>query len=50
MPRIADAFIDNAVYIYSTLEDAEFGKGFGGSGFPPTFRFERPRIYNKLTS
>jgi hypothetical protein len=33
MPRIADAFIDNAVYIYSTREDAELGKGFGGSGF-----------------
>lgn len=33
MPRIADAFIDNAVYIYSTLEDAEVGRGIGGSGF-----------------
>jgi hypothetical protein len=33
MPRIADAFIDNAVYIYSTQEAAEVGKGVGGSGF-----------------
>lgn len=33
MPRIADAFIDNAVYIYSTQKDAEVGKGIGGSGF-----------------
>jgi hypothetical protein len=33
MPRIADAFIDNAVYIYSNREDAELGKGIGGSGF-----------------
>ncbi len=33
MPRIADAYIDNAVYIYSTAEDAEIGKGIGGSGF-----------------
>lgn len=33
MPRIADAYIDNAVYIYSTVEHAEVGKGIGGSGF-----------------
>lgn len=33
MPRIADAYIDSAVYIYSTVEDAEIGKGVGGSGF-----------------
>jgi hypothetical protein len=33
MPRIADAYIDNAIYIYSTAEDAEMGKGIGGSGF-----------------
>lgn len=33
MPRIADAFIDNAVYIYSSQEDAESGKAVGGSGF-----------------
>lgn len=33
MPRIADAYIDNAVYIYSTIEDAEVGRGIGGSGF-----------------
>jgi hypothetical protein len=33
MPRIADAFIDNAVYIYSEREDAEEGIGVGGSGF-----------------
>ena len=33
MPRIADRFIDNAVYIYATQDDAELGRGFGGSGF-----------------
>jgi hypothetical protein len=33
MPRIADAFIDNAVYIYASQEDAESGKAVGGSGF-----------------
>lgn len=33
MPRIADSFIDNAVYIYSSREDVESGKGIGGSGF-----------------
>ena len=33
MPRIADAFIDNAVYLYSKREDAERGIGTGGSGF-----------------
>jgi hypothetical protein len=33
MPRIADTFTDNAVYIYASKEDAESGKAVGGSGF-----------------
>jgi hypothetical protein len=33
MPRIADRFIDCAVYIYGSLDDAKSGQRQGGSGF-----------------
>ncbi len=40
MPRISDIFTDNAVYIYSTLEDAQDGVKHGGSGFLVHVPFE----------
>jgi hypothetical protein len=33
VPRILDKFTDMAVYIYGSLEDADEGARFGGSGF-----------------
>lgn len=33
VPRIKDAFTDIAVYVYASIEDAEDGAAFGGSGF-----------------
>jgi len=33
MPRLPDNFLDTAVYIYDSLEDAKSGKAAGGSGF-----------------
>src|SRR5579863_194044 len=40
MPRISDIFTDNAVYIYSTIQDAEDGVKQGGSGFLVHVPFE----------
>jgi hypothetical protein len=40
MPRIADKFIDIAVYIYFSEEDAEDGRAIGGTGFVVDKTFE----------
>jgi hypothetical protein len=50
MPRIADAFIDNAVYIYSTQEATEVGKEVGGADFSFTSRSGPRRVCNRPTS
>jgi hypothetical protein len=33
MPRIIDTLTGIAVYIYASLEDANSGEAYGGSGF-----------------
>lgn len=43
VPRIRDAFTGIAAYIYPTLEDAQCGEAFGGSGFLVTMPFETNR-------
>jgi hypothetical protein len=40
VPRIDDRFSDVAIYIYTSLEDAEDGNAYGGSGFFVDVPFE----------
>ena len=40
VPRIKDQFIDLAVYIYFSVDDAEDGSAYGGSGFMVDVPFE----------
>jgi len=40
VPRIADGFLQCAVYIYGSLEDAQLGEHQGGSGFLTHVSFE----------
>lgn len=48
MPRIKDRFTDVAVYIYSSLEDAEDGNAYGGSGFIADVPFESDKNLHYL--
>src|SRR5450755_3658393 len=49
MPRISDAYTRNAIYIYDSAEDAEQGRGIGGSGFlvdvPSSSNPDKRQIY-----
>jgi hypothetical protein len=44
MPRISDTYTDCAVYIYSSIMDAQVGSRQGGSGFLVAVRQNSIRI------
>ena len=48
MPRIDDVFTEVAVYLYQSIEDAEEGASFGGSGFIASVPFDVNAEYRSL--
>lgn len=48
VPRISDMFLQCAVYVYASLEDAKLGEHQGGSGFLVHVRFDQNRDWSEV--